>query len=98
MPRGGRGRLSSGNGGILGSGIFGFFGTTVHCNASDTSMYCQLSKTINTIIMILILLYIFYLIYLGIKSFSSSKKSGGGLTGGYVYSKSKSNTNKRGKK
>lgn len=89
MPRGGRGRLSSGNGGIMGSGIFGFFGTTVHCNASDTSMYCQLSKTINAIFMILILLYILYLIYLGIKYFSSSKKSGGGLTGGYVYSKTR---------
>jgi hypothetical protein len=97
MPRGGRGRLSSGNGGILGSGIFGLFGTTVHCNATDTSMYCQLSKTVNTIIMVLLLLYFLYLAYHGIKYFSSSKKSGGGgLTGGYVYSKTKSN--KRGKK
>ena len=27
---------NSGNGGIMGSGIFGMFGTTIQCPASDT--------------------------------------------------------------
>jgi hypothetical protein len=38
---------TSKNGGILGSGIFGMFGTTVQCNSNDTSMYCMLSKFVT---------------------------------------------------
>jgi len=30
------------NNGIMGSGIFGFFGTTIHCDSKDNSMYCNI--------------------------------------------------------
>jgi hypothetical protein len=43
---------SSGSG-MFGSGIFGFFGTTVICNASDNSLYCQIMKGVNIIIVII---------------------------------------------
>jgi hypothetical protein len=36
--------------GMFGSGIFGFLGTTIVCNASDTSLYCTVMKGINIII------------------------------------------------
>lgn len=53
-----------GNGGIMGSGIFGMFGTTVHCKSDDNSLFCLLSKFVNSIIMIIFLISIAYLIYL----------------------------------
>ena len=35
---------TSGNGGILGSGVFGLFGSTVSCKDSDNSYYCNFVK------------------------------------------------------
>jgi len=47
-----------GNGGIGGSGIFGFFGTTIHCDSKDTSMYCNIMKLFNLILIALIIYYL----------------------------------------
>ena len=58
-----RGGVSSGNGGIMGSGVFGFFGTTIQCPASDTSIYCNFMKIFNMFIVFFIILYILSLIY-----------------------------------
>lgn len=52
-----------GNGGILGSGIFGMFGTTIHCNATDNSMYCNIMKLFNILIVVLIVSFIIYFVY-----------------------------------
>ena len=52
------------NGGILGSGIFGLFGTVVNCDATDTSMYCSLMKFINVLIAIGTICAILYIGYL----------------------------------
>ena len=59
MARGG----SSGSGGIMGSGVFGFFGTTIQCPASDTSFYCTFMKYFNLFIVFIIVLYILSIIY-----------------------------------
>jgi len=29
------------NGGIMGSGVFGMFGTTIQCKSEDNSLYCS---------------------------------------------------------
>ena len=50
--------------GMLGSGIFGFFGTTIVCNASDTSLYCQLMKLVNVAFILFCIGLILYFIYL----------------------------------
>jgi hypothetical protein len=47
---------SRGNGGIGGSGIFGLFGTTIH--SKDTSMYCNIMKLFNLILIALIIYYL----------------------------------------
>ena len=57
------GSNTSGNGGILGSGVFGFFGSTVHCKDSDNSYYCNFVKFFNFVIMALVLFVIVYYIY-----------------------------------
>jgi hypothetical protein len=59
----GKGRIVTGNGGILGSGIFGFFGSTVACKDSDNSYYCNFVKFFNFIIMIIVLFIIIYFVY-----------------------------------
>lgn len=59
-----RGRIASSNGGILGSGIFGFFGSTVNCNSNDNSYYCNIMKAFNVMVVVLIVLYILYFAYL----------------------------------
>jgi len=51
------------NGGIGGTGIFGFFGTTVICNNNDTSFYCIFTKYLHLFFMILFLCYILYILY-----------------------------------
>ena len=49
---GGRGRRvisnsgNNNNGGIMGSGVFGMLGTTIHCQNSDNSYYCNFMKII----------------------------------------------------
>jgi hypothetical protein len=69
---------TGGNGGIMGSGIFGMFGTTVHCKAEDNSMFCTLSKFVNVIIMVFFLCFVFYLIYIAFNYFRSGGKMFGG--------------------
>ena len=55
--------VSSGNGGILGSGIFGFFGTTIKCDSTDNSLYCNIMKLFNLLIVFLVIAYILYIAY-----------------------------------
>jgi hypothetical protein len=54
---------TSGNGGIMGSGIFGMFGSVVNCKAEDSSLYCQFVKAFNVMMMSLIIIVILYSIY-----------------------------------
>jgi hypothetical protein len=51
------------NGGILGSGIFGLFGTTIQCDATDNSLYCSFMKFVNILIAIVMICAILYLAY-----------------------------------
>jgi hypothetical protein len=53
----------TGNGGIMGSGVFGFFGTTIQCPASDTSFYCSFMKMFNLFIVFFVVLFILWTIY-----------------------------------
>ena len=50
-------------GGILGSGIFGLFGTTIKCDSTDDSMYCNIMKLFNLFMVVLIVAYILYIAY-----------------------------------
>jgi hypothetical protein len=54
------------NGGIAGSGVFGLFGSTVHCDANNTSLYCTTIKLFN----ILVILFVLYFLY---KAFAGKK-------------------------
>ena len=76
---------SSGNGGIMGSGIFGMFGTTVRCDSKDDSYFCELSKAVNVLIMVIFLAIVLYVVYAFVTGgFSGvSKKLRGG--GGYEF-------------
>ena len=52
------------NGGIMGTGIHGMFGTTVVCNSTDTSTYCTMTKFLNEMFMFLtIAFFVFLAIY-----------------------------------
>ena len=55
-----------GNGGIAGSGVFGLFGSTVNCDANNTSLYCTTIKLFN-ILIILFVLYFLYKAFVGKK-------------------------------
>lgn len=50
-------------GGILGSGIFGFFGTTIRCDSKDDSTYCSIMKIFNLLIVFFVVMYILYILY-----------------------------------
>lgn len=64
-----------GNGGFLGSGIFGHFGTVVNCSASDNSMYCTIMKLLNMLFVILVVSFIVYFVYIYVlKPAMSSRK------------------------
>lgn len=56
-------RSSGGGGGILGSGIFGIFGTTIQCDSKDTSTYCSIMKMFNMLIVFFVVVYILYIVY-----------------------------------
>jgi hypothetical protein len=75
---GNTGNTTVGNGGILGSGIFGMFGSTVQCKADDNSMYCSLTKFVNVIIMMLFIFTVIYLLYIAFNYFTSGGKMRGG--------------------
>ena len=64
------------NGGILGSGVFGHFGSIVKCDAQDDSMFCTLSKIVSTIMMLMFLVFVVYLIYWFYNSFVSASAIG----------------------
>lgn len=55
------------NGGIAGSGIFGFFGNTTICTGSDNSFYCNTMKAFNLFIIMFIFIYILYFLYSMVK-------------------------------
>jgi hypothetical protein len=40
-------KSGSSSGGIMNSGIYGFFGTTIQCQSNDGSMYCSIMKMFN---------------------------------------------------
>jgi len=103
MAKGGKGGSvapAMNNGGIMGSGIFGMFGTTVQCKADDTSTFCTLSKIVNMIIMIGFLILVVYLIYMAFKYFFGNRTQTPPqqMTGGYIPgSKSRSKLVRRSK-
>jgi hypothetical protein len=74
------------NGGVMGSGIFGMFGSTVVCKSDDTSAFCTLSKIVNVITMVIFLILILYLIYMGFKYFFGNRSQAPPqqMTGGYI--------------
>lgn len=51
------------NGGIMGSGIFGSFGTFINCKAEDNSMYCNFMKFFNVLLVLLFIAGLIFLIY-----------------------------------
>jgi hypothetical protein len=55
---------TSSNGGILGSGVFGLFGTTIKCDATNNSLFCNIMKLFNILIVLFIVGYILYFAYL----------------------------------
>ena len=65
MAKGGSGSGSGSGigGGILGSGIFGVFGTTIRCDSKDDSTYCNIMKIFNLLIVFFVVVYILYIIY-----------------------------------
>jgi hypothetical protein len=65
---------NSNNGGIMGSGIFGMFGSTVHCDANNNSFYCSITKFVNLIIMFFFICVVFYLLYFAFNYFTKGKK------------------------
>ena len=62
-----------GGSGIGGTGIFGFFGTTINCNSSEKSMYCDIMKLFNLLIVALIVSYLGYIFYSYMKKSKSSR-------------------------
>jgi hypothetical protein len=50
-------------GGVLGSGIFGVFGTTIRCDSKDDSTYCSIMKLFNLLIVYFVVIYILYIVY-----------------------------------
>ena len=65
---------TSSSGGILGSGIFGFFGTTVKCDSTDNSIYCNIMKLFNLLIVFMVVMYILYFAYTYFSSLKLGKK------------------------
>ena len=58
-----RGPSIGGGGGILGSGIFGIFGTTIKCDSKDDSTFCNIMKLFNLLIVFFVVAYILYIAY-----------------------------------
>lgn len=49
--------------GRFGTGIFGLFGTVIKCDSKDESIYCNIMKLFNLLIVILVTIFIFTYIY-----------------------------------
>ena len=62
------------NGGIIGSGVYGNFGSFVNCKSDDNSMYCNFVKFFNVLIMCIAIIAIIYIIYLFVSSNLSKRK------------------------
>lgn len=62
------------SGGIMGTGIFGMFGSTVHCDANNNSIYCSMTKLVNFIMMFFFFCIVFYLLYIAFNYFTKGKK------------------------
>jgi hypothetical protein len=75
MAKGGKSSSGTSNGGIGGSGIFGFFGTTIKCDATDTSIYCTIMKLFNLLIIFFVVGYIMYFAYSYFSPMKFIKKS-----------------------
>jgi hypothetical protein len=56
--------ISGSNGGVLGSGIFGLFGTVINCDSTDNSLYCTIMKIFNLLIVFLVVVYILYIVHM----------------------------------
>ncbi len=69
--RGGSSGVSSG--GMLGSGVFGLFGTTIRCDNTDNSIYCSIMKMFNLLIVLFVVCYFLYIGYTFYKSLKMSK-------------------------
>jgi len=65
---GGSSGSSSNNGGILGSGIFGMFGSQVVCKGTDDTIYCNIMKLFNILIVVIMVCLIIYFIYYVLKN------------------------------
>ena len=78
MGKMGKIRNSSGggssNGGILGSGVFGMLGSQVVCKGTDDTIYCNIMKMFNVIMVVIMVCLILYFIYFVFKSFAFSSK------------------------
>jgi hypothetical protein len=70
------GKAPQSNGGIMGSGIFGMFGSTVTCKAEDDSTYCEIIKAFNLLIIAFFVLAVLYLVYYIFKISQGGRKSG----------------------
>lgn len=64
----------SSNGGILGSGIFGMFGSQVVCKGTDDTIYCNIMKMFNILMVVIMVCLILYFIYFVFKTFAFSSK------------------------
>ena len=56
--------IGIGNGGIGGTGIHGLFGTVIQCKSEDNSLYCNIMKMFNLLIVFLFMVYLAYVAYL----------------------------------
>jgi hypothetical protein len=63
MPKTKGANNGTGNGGIMDSGIFGLFGTTIQCSATDESYFCMFMKFFNVLVVGILIIVIFYTIY-----------------------------------
>ena len=65
---------SPSNGGILGSGIFGMFGSQVVCKGTDDTIYCNIMKMFNILMGVIMVCVILYFIYYFLNTFVFSSK------------------------
>jgi hypothetical protein len=55
---------STGGGGFGGiGGILGFFGTTIKCDSTDESIFCNIMKMFNLLIVFVIIVYMIWIAY-----------------------------------
>jgi hypothetical protein len=52
-----------GGGGIMGSGVFGHFGSINQCPADNDSFFCKFSRIFSMIFMVFTLLFIIFIVY-----------------------------------